>query len=158
MEGVREYLLSVTAAAMLCGIVSGLTGEKSSLAGLTKLISGLFLCFTVIAPFADIRISELADYASDILADGEQAAQDGEEYSAQALRQIICDETRAYIMDKARTYGVEIEVQVELSRNDPPVPEGCTITGSISPYVRQQLKKILVNDLDIPEENQTWTQ
>lgn len=158
MEGVREYLLSVTAAAMLCAIISALTGEKGSQAGLVKLISGLFLCFTAIAPFADVRITDISDFASDIMSDGEQAVQDGETYSAQALRQIISDETRAYIMDKAAAYGAEIEVLVDLSDDAPPVPEACTISGSISPYVRQQLKKILMNDLGIPEENVTWTQ
>lgn len=158
MEGVREYLLSVTAAAMLCGIVSALTGEKGSQAGLVKLICGLFLCFTVVAPFAKIRIEDFSDFASDILTEGEQAAQEGENYSAQALRQIISDETRAYIMDKAGTYGAEIQVDVALSNDDPPMPEACTISGNLSPYVRQQLQKMLINDLGIPEENQTWTQ
>lgn len=158
MEGMREYLLSVTAAAMLCSVVTALMGEKGSLAGLVKLICGLFLCFTVIAPIAEIRIADFTDLASDLLTEGEQAAQDGEDYSQQALRQIISDETRAYIMDKARTYGAEIQVEVELTDADPPTPESCIISGHISPYVRQQLKKMLETDLGIPEENQTWTQ
>ena len=72
------------------------------------------------------------------------------------LRQIITDETRAYIMDKARSYGAEIQVEITLSRANPPVPEGCTIWGQISPYVKQQLKKILITDLGIPEENHLW--
>lgn len=158
MEGMREYLLSVTAAAMLCGIVGALTGEKGSQGGLVKLISGLFLCFTVISPIAEVKISDFSDFASDILTEGELAAQEGEDYSAQALRQIISDETRAYIMDKARTYGAEIDVKVTLSEDETPVPESCTISGSVSPYVRQQLKKMLISDLGIPEENQTWIQ
>jgi membrane associated rhomboid family serine protease len=58
MEGVREYLLSVTAGAMLCGILGSLIGEKGNMAGLYWLISGLFLCFLVIAPLADISVSE----------------------------------------------------------------------------------------------------
>lgn len=158
MEGVREYLLSVTSAAMLCSIVSVLTGEKGSQAGVVKLICGLFLCFTVISPFTKVRISDFSDFASNILTEGEQATREGEDYSEQALRQIISDETRAYIMDKARTYGAEIDVQVTLSEDETPVPETCIISGNISPYVRQQLKKILINDLGIPEENQTWMQ
>lgn len=158
MEGIREYLLSVTAAAMLCGIVSALTGEKGSQAGLVKLACGLFLCFTVISPFAKIKIEDFSDFASEIVSEGELAAREGENYSAQAMRRIISDETRAYIMDKAGTYGAKIQVQVELTHDDPPVPEACTISGQLSPYVRQQLKKILTNDLGIPEENQTWIQ
>lgn len=156
MEGVREYLLSVTAGAMLCGILGSLIGEKGSLSGLYRLISGLFLCFVVISPLADISVSEINDFAGNILSEGDAAAREGEEAQGQMLRQIITDEIRAYIMDKARSYGTEIQVDVTLSEDSPPVPEGCTIRGNVSPYVRQQLKKILITDLGIPEEGQLW--
>jgi hypothetical protein len=59
-------------------------------------------------------------------------------------------------MDKARSYGAEIQVEITLSQEDPPVPKGCTITGEISPFVKQQLQKVLTNELMIPEENQRW--
>lgn len=158
MEGVREYLLSVTTAAMLAGIIKSMTGEKGSQAGLINLIAGLFLCFTVISPFAQIRLADFTDFTSDLLSEGQQLAEDGEAYYLQAMRQVISEETRAYILDKARTYGAEIQVSVSVSEGDTPVPEYCTITGKLSAYVRQQLKKTIVNDLDIPEENITWTQ
>lgn len=156
MEGVREYLLSVTAGAMLCGILGSLMGDKGSLSGLYRLISGLFLCFVVISPLADISFTDLNDFAGDILSQGNGAAREGEEAQEQMLRQIITDETRAYIMDKARSYGAEIQVDLTLSEDSPPIPDGCTIRGNVSPYVRQQLKKILVTDLGIPEEGQIW--
>ena len=158
MEGVREYLLSVTAGAMLCAILTGLTGEKGALSGLHRLVCGLFLCFTVIAPLAQVKISDFSDLAGDILGEGQQIAREGEESTREALRQIITDETRAYIMDKARSYGAEVKVQVTLSEDDPPVPVRCTISGAVSPYVRQQLTKVLISELGIPEENLTWTQ
>lgn len=158
MEGVREYLLSVTAAAILAGIVNTLAGEKGSQAALVKLISGLFLCFAVIAPIAKIQISDISDLAADWVLEGEQAAQEGEDSYIQALRQVITEETRAYILDKARSYDAHIQVDVTLEDSDPPVPERCTIAGQLSPYVRQQLKKAIVNDLGIPEENIIWTQ
>lgn len=158
MEGVREYLLSVTAAATLAGFIGSLTGEKGSQAALVKLISGLFLCFTVISPIAQIPIVDFTDFTSELFTEGQQLAEDGEDYYVQALRLVITEESRAYILDKARTYGAEIQVAVTVSDGDPPIPERCTITGNLSPYVRQQLKKAIVNDLGIPEENITWTQ
>ena len=156
MEDIREYLLSVNGAALLCSIITALTPQKGSQAGIVKLICGLFLCFTVLSPILEIRISDLPDLASDLLAEGEAAALDGEEESARALRRIITEETEAYIMDKAQQYGASVTPKVTLSDTDPPVPNGCTLSGSVSPYVRQQLKKILEADLGIPEENQTW--
>ena len=156
MESIREYLLSITAAALLCAIVSSLTGEKGSQAGTVKLICGLFLCITVIRPVAQLHISDYADFTRDILEQGESATQEGEDYSRQALRRIIQAEAEAYIMDKASDYSAKLQANVTLSDTDPPVPESCVLTGSVSPYVRQQLKKILETDLGIPEENQIW--
>ena len=156
MEGVREYLLSVTAGAILCGILGSLVGEKGAFSGLYKLISGLVLCFLMISPLVNIELSDFTEFAGDLISQGDQAVREGEECRDQMLRQIITDEARAYIMDKARSYGTEIQVEITLSGDDPPVPESCTIRGQISPYVKQQLKKILITDLGIPEENHLW--
>ena len=156
MEGIREYLLSVTGAALLCSIVISLSPPKGSQSGLIKLICGLFLCFTVLSPLLDIQISDLPDYAHDFLEDGQSAAREGADEASEALRRIITDETESYIMDKAAQYSAEVTPRVTLSDTDPPVPIRCTLSGNVSPYVRQQLKKILETDLGIPEENQTW--
>ena len=156
MEGVREYLLSVTSAALLCGILSALAGEKGSLSGLNRMISGLFLSFLVIAPLADVQIRDLSFLGEGLIDQGHANVQEGEIAYDQAIRQIITDETRAYIMDKARDYGAEVQVQITLSEADPPIPESCVISGQLSPYAKQQLKKILISDLGIPEENQSW--
>ena len=156
MEGVREYLLSVTAGAILCGILGSLLGEKGAFSGLYKLISGLVLCFLMISPLVNIELSDFTQFADELISQGDQAVREGEESRDEMLRQIITDEARAYIMDKARSYGAEIQVEITLSQDDPPVPENCTIRGQISPYVKQQLKKILITDLGIPEENHLW--
>lgn len=156
MEGVREYLLSVTAGAVLCGLLGSLTGQTGSFSGLYKLISGIFLCFLVISPLTKVELTDLSRYAVDLMESSRAAAQEGEEAGDDMLRQIITDETRAYIMDKARSYGADVQVDITLSEDEPPVPLGCTIRGSISPYVKQQLKKILIQDLGIPEEHHTW--
>lgn len=156
MIAVREYLLSVTSGAILCGILSSLTGENRTLSGLYKLISGIFLSLLVIAPLTQVNIRDFTHIADDLIIEGEYFTEEGQEHYDYALRQIITEETRAYIMDKARSYGAEIEVEVTLTPNEPPVPSSCIVNGTISPYVKQQLKKVLISDLGIPEENLTW--
>ena len=158
MVGVREYLLSVTAGAILCGVLSNLTGEKGSLSGLYKLISGLFLSFLVISPLTQVNLRNFTHITEDLVSEGEHLTEEGRENYEHTLRQIITEETRAYIMDKARSYGAEIQVEITLTQDDPPIPHSCIITGPISPYVKQQLKNILITDLGIPEENHTWIQ
>ena len=158
MEGVREYLLSVTAGAMVCALLTGLMGQKGSVSGLHRLICGLFLCFTVMAPIVKVKINDFSNLAEDLFSQGQQYVQDGLESTRDALRQIIIDEARSYIMDKAQSYGAEVTVQITLSDSEPPVPVSCQIQGAVSPYVRQQLTLAVEAELGIPEENLTWNQ
>lgn len=158
MEMIRNYLLSVTAAALFCGILSALTGEKGSLSKLNRLLWGLFLTFTLISPLTKVQIPDPDGMLDEIFTEGDQAAQAGESLYNKTMRQIITDETRAYIMDKARSYGAEIQVEIFLSEEDPPVPESCSISGALSPFVRGQLERVLVEDLGIPKEKHQWLQ
>ena len=50
MEAVRSYILSVTAASLLCCIVTALSGEKSTHSKILKLMSGVFLTLVLVAP------------------------------------------------------------------------------------------------------------
>ena len=86
--------------------------------------------------------------------DAQTAAVEGENLAQKEYSAIIKAETEAYILDKARSYGQELTVEVTLSNEDPPVPEGVCIQGSISPYAKSMLKKCLKEDLMIREEDQ----
>ena len=50
MEAIREYLLSITAAGILCSVVKRILGEKGTSASVGKLITALFMVITVISP------------------------------------------------------------------------------------------------------------
>ena len=156
MEHIREYLLSVTAAALLCGIIQSLIGGKGSTASILRLVCGIFLSFTVIHPIADIQINEIAVFPSHIMTDAQYAVEEGEDYAKRAMARHIKEEAEAYILDKAQAMGAELSVDVGVSEDEIPVPFQVTITGQISPYTKGQLMKILEKDLGIPEENQQW--
>lgn len=158
MEGIREYLLSVTAAALLCGIVQSFVGEKGSTAGILRLICGIFLCCTVMRPVVRIQLGDFADLTSEILLEANSAASEGADYARQAKSRLIKEEAEAYILDKARVYGAHIRAEVTLTGDDPPMPQGCVISGAVSPYARQQLMEIMESELGIPEENVKWIQ
>lgn len=156
MEHIREYLLSVTTAALLCGILQSLVGEKGSSAGILRLICGIFLSFTIVRPIADIQLGELAFLTYDIEKNASLAVQEGEDYAKAAMARLIKEQTEAYILDKARLYGADIDVVVTVSSDDPPVLTGCIISGNLSAYAKQQLGHILKLDLGIPKEDQKW--
>lgn len=156
MDALREYILSVTAAAILCGILRTLIGEKGTAAGIVKLICGLYLAFTVIRPVAQVELSEFSFFTAEIAEDAQEAVNAGEDFVRDSVSHIIKSETEAYILDKARTYGAEIQVEVILSDATQPIPEKIKIKGALSPYVKTQLQSMITEDLGIPKENLSW--
>ena len=157
MESVKTYLLSIVAAAVVCGIITRLVGEKGTQGAMVKLIAGLFLAFTVIRPVADIRLDTLTDF-TDLYTDaGVQAAAEGERMTKDALRSSIKAQTEAYILDKAAGLDLNLEVEVTVSQDEIPVPNAVRLSGKASPYAKSRLQEIITQEIGVDKENQLWT-
>ena len=76
--------------------------------------------------------------------------------SADAIRQLIIQETEAYILNKAGLLGMDIRADVELSEGEYPVPERAVIRGNWTDSQKSQLSAMLEAELGIPEEDQRW--
>lgn len=156
MESVREYLLGVTCASVFCGILCMLVDEKHSAGSLVKLLCGIFLSLTLLMPVAGNSIPELDLRQWEFTQEGKIAAEAGVEYARQAKMQLIKERTEAYIVDKARLYGLDLTVEVVVSGEETPAPEAAVIGGGASPYARTQLQQMMETELGIPKENQRW--
>lgn len=157
MEAVREYLLRVTAAAVLCGIATGLLGKKDTLGAVVKMIAGIFMALTVVSPWVNIRLNALKDITSDISVSADDAVSEGEISAREAMAEIIIAETRAYILDKANDLGATLDVEVTLDADDSLTPCAVRLSGNISPYGKRVLSKMIEDDLGISTEEQIWT-
>ena len=155
MDGMRQYIISVTAATILCGIIKGMS-EKTSCGKIMKLVCGLFLGFTVIKPITQIDLTQLTEVSLPFADEAVHAAALGENLSEKAMADIIKQETETYILDKAAAINVSLEVSVTVE-GDPPVPVAAQLSGEVSPYAKQQLERILWEDLGISKENLEWT-
>lgn len=153
---VKGYVLTVTAAALMCGIVTKLTGKEGAQHQLIQMAAGLVLLFAVIQPFAKLQWKNPADLLQDLQLDASDAVQEGVQQTNQALAQSIKEQTRAYILDKAAALGADAQVEVLMSEDTLPAPVGVIITGDVSPYVKVQLSNMMEKDLGISGENQIW--
>ena len=152
----REYLLTLLAAALLSSIICGLIGKNNGNYMLVKLICGLFVTITAISPLTKITIPDISTYIGDTKTDAMRHIEEGEKSSYESMSTIISSDLEAYILDIASVYGVDIQVEILLSEEMPPSPEIIKINGNISPYVREKLQQIIVQDLGVSEENQIW--
>ena len=142
MEALRQYVISVVAAAMLCGIVVRLFPNGSG-KQMGKLICGLFLAYTVLSPISRVDFSKLPDFSLRCMDDAEDSMAD-----------IIKEETEAYILDKAADLHANLRVEVAVGEDN--LPAAVTISGEASPYARRQIQAMIANDLGISKENQKW--
>ncbi len=154
MESVKGYLLSVICGAIVCALVGSLTDRKGSAGVLLKLISGVFLIFTVISPIRTLPLEELSLVTEHIRQDAVSASALGQAYSKESMASYIKAETEAYILDKAT--GLHTSITAEVFLNDQLQPESVLITGPVSDYARFRLETILEADLGIAKENQQW--
>lgn len=156
MNEAGQYILSVGLAALIVGILTSFTDNKSASGVLIRMVCGLFLALTVIKPVGNLNFDYLEAFARSYSEAGSTTAANGEAIANDALREIIKQETEAYILDKASSYQCALDVLVTVGEGNVPVPEFVRISGSISPYARGQMQKLIEEELGIPKEQQQW--
>lgn len=156
MDRAGEFVISITAAAILVGVLTGLTDRKDTFSTLIRMIGGLFLAFTAIRPLVSLEIVNIGAYIDAFSLSGTAAAENGENIAQDAYCSYIISRTEAYILDKAEGYGASLTVEVSLSSSEAPVPESVRIRGQLSPYAKLCLQEMMEQELGISKENQIW--
>jgi len=156
MESIGKYVISIVCTAAICGILMTLVPKNKSYGGIIQVLCGILLAITVVAPLAQIELSDFNTYLDNIQADGAAAAQVGADTANQETVTIIKEELEAYILDKAESMHLTVSVNVTLTDGFPPQPYAVEISGSASPYNQRVLRAFIASDLGIPEERQTW--
>lgn len=154
MATFQQYILSVVAAASICGILSSLVRNTSANA-LVNLVCGLILTLTVIRPIADIDLSVLETWESSFKQDASYYRDLGTEEVKQAISERIKAESEAYVLAEATRLNADISVEILLDEES--IPKLVYLRGNISPSARQQMEAFLETGFAISKENQIWT-
>ena len=154
MDGIRQYLLTVITAAVLCGILEAIPAQKGSGNAVRKLICGLFLTVTVAAPLTRLDFTQWIPEEALWNQDGSDMAAAGAEAAAIERNAIIKSAAETYILDKAAALEVSLTAEVTVSEDG--TPESVILSGVLSPYARQVLSNTIASDLAIAKERQKW--
>ncbi len=155
MAEIRQYVLSVIAAAILCGVIGAINPGKKT-APMLKLITGIFLTFVAIRPLADIQLTALPSFTEIYIDQAEAAVAEGEESAKQTSAAFIKTQVEAYILDKAEAMDVRLQVNVTLDNQG--VPVSVQLSGAVSPSAKARLQDMLEADLGIAKEDQQWSE
>lgn len=155
MDQVRQYILSVGAAGLMCAIVlrlasGGTTGKA------VKFVSGLFMLLTLLQPLTGIRIDNITDYFDSYTQDAEEAVSFGKEQSALSVRNRIKEALASYILDKGAAHGAKLSVQVCLDDAYPPNILRIALQGDIAPFAKMSLQETLSRELGLEVEDIIW--
>ena len=157
MSALGQYLLSIVATAITVSISNSFVDKKGAIASILKLISGLVLAMVIVAPWTDLRLSDLENSLSYTDVDAAVLVNEGQQLAQSETSKYIIAKTTAYILDKADMLGLRISVSIELTKDTPTSIHKITIVGPASPYAKQRIEQIIREDLGVTEENLVWT-
>ena len=157
MDAIRQYVISVTSAAILCGVIKGIF-QKGPAQGLIKMLCGTFLAFTFLDPVINLPLDSLSYPITIKLEEGRDAIADGIMISENASRQEITRQIAEVITEKANEFGLEVSVEVVFSDESTLIPIGLRIAGDVTPYAKIQIQHYIRNELGISEEDISWTE
>ena len=61
MDAIRRYVITLTAAAMLCALVKAITAGRKGQEKILSLVCGIFLLATALGPLGLLRLPDLSD-------------------------------------------------------------------------------------------------
>lgn len=149
-----EYVVSLTAAAMISGILVSLLPE-GNLRQVMRTACGVFLAVTALSPLGQAALPDLEGLVRDPLEAGQAAAAQGEAMADTERISLIKLGLEAYLLDKAAAMGVEVTARVRLDPQGNPT--GITVSGDVPDAQRRRLEAVIAEDLGIPKEAQQWT-
>ena len=158
MGFVRTWLLGVTAAALVLALAEALAPE-GSVKKVCRLAGGMALLLAAAGPVLDALDGTALTRAVEGWRDrSQQYEQELEERNEQLYLAIIEEETAAYVMDKAREFGFECDVEVTFGygENGVPCPWEVTARGEWTPERRAQMERLLEEELGVPAQRQHY--
>ena len=156
MDVIRQYIIGIVAAALLCSVATSFVHEKSVLGASVKFVAGILMVLSVIQPWTSISLNVLTDWKSEFSMDGQEFAAIGKENAEQVYRASIKERLESYIQDEAKVLGAEISAEIILSEDSIPVPQRVMLRGDISPHGKSTIESILTERLGISREEQIW--
>ncbi len=156
MDRITEYLLSITAAAIICVIIKTIVDKKTAVGNIISVVSGVFLLFTVLSPLLQGSLVEWGDYLDSVYVSGDDITAAAVDNANKEMKQIIKQQTETYIQKEADRLGLEVSIEADISDGIPPVPCTVNLYGNISPYNKQRLSSFIVNNFGISREYVQW--
>lgn len=156
MAALGQWLVSVTAAALLWSVMSALLPE-GTVKPVGLLGCSLLLLLTVVRPVAGLRWEALERRAEAMQRELERSQQTLETQCEAMYRQVIDLQGQAYSRDITAGLDVTMEIVWDWS-SQPPVPAQVRVIGAVSEEERWTLAQRLAAELGLAAEQIVFTE
>ena len=153
----HNWLNGVTCAALAASLAEGIM-PKGTVKQVGRLVCGMMLLWAVLGPMRSLGVSDLSRAMSGIRDEVDARHSALEEQNDSMLKTLIERETAAYIVDKAAESGVQCQAKVTctIDENGMWIPFAVQISGAFGDAQREQLVLFVEEQLDIPQDRQTY--
>ena len=151
----KNYIISVVVAGIICSIADLLLDKKTATGKILKMLAGILMSVTILSPLTNISFKYISNYFTSMTVSADNYVEDGKNSAQNSISEIIKSQTEAYILDKAKSMGLDVAVEVELD-DDNSIPCEVTIVGEVSPYAKGQMVSYIEKSIGITMENQRW--
>lgn len=158
MDGLKTWLVSVAAAALVASIAAALSPEGTP-KKLAKFSGGLLLVLALLSPLRTLDDRALADFATKYMFPAVETAKGQQYEDPELVKSIIEQESAAYISDKAAALGVaasQVTVTCHITEEGFPALEQVTVRGSGEESAWSALSKAITADFSLEKEAQRF--
>lgn len=158
MEWMKSWLLAITCAAVIAAVADALSPQGTP-KKLVRVAGGLLMLLAVLGPVKKLESADLADLLAKYQAQYSGYSEALAQANRDVMKDIIAEETSAYILDKAAALGVTdctVTVTCRMTDEGFPVPETVTVRGRGSAQAWADLRRAITADFAIEPENQTF--
>ncbi len=157
-EFVHNYIQTLVCSAVFCFLALALTPEGSGKKAV-GIACAAAMMIAVISPIVSIDLSDYSKTLTEYKLKAEEYADSGKTESENLNRLYIQDKCRAYILDKAKEMGADIDdvtVSAEWSTDGFWYPVSCEISYSCNDAQRAELEAFIGAQLGIGKDDQKW--
>ncbi len=157
MAGLRGWLLGIISVSLLCALADALM-PPGAVKRVGQFICGLVMLAAVLSPLSGLDMEGGERWLDGWFSSLEDREAELREQTDQTMKGIIETECAAYIVDKAASFGIPCSARVECQAGEEGtfLPVRARVTGPLTQGQRDQLARILEEDLGIPKAGQRY--
>ena len=157
MELVRNWLIGVTAAAMVVALADSLAPD-GAVKKIGKLTGGLLLIVAILQPLVGLDFASMSGILTEYRLEAEGYSTALETENVRLVKTIIEEQIAAYIQDKAVELGADCTAEVTCRENDNGnlYPASVVVYGELTREQMDALSRTIEGDLAIPAQNQQY--